>query len=165
MEIISLNAQKRTEMKKRNAALRDAALNPTEVQYLNAHATSTPLGDRAETAAVKATFGEHAYKLAVSSTKSMMGHTFGAAGAIEGMMCTLAISEGRIPPTINLDNLDPGCVELGLDFTPNHAVKKKLQYALSNSFGFGGTNSTVIFNKICFIFLNLDNDIDGFNHS
>jgi 3-oxoacyl-[acyl-carrier-protein] synthase II len=129
-------------------ALEDAKINPDQVGYINAHGTSTPAGDVEESRAIARLFPNGKKHLHVSSTKSMTGHLLGAAGAIEGMMCTMAIFDSRIPPTINLDNLDPGCVELGLDFTANRAVEKKIQYALSNSFGFGGTNASLIFGKI-----------------
>ena len=112
--------------------------------YINAHGTSTPLGDAAETKAIKEVFGEHAYELAISSTKSVMGHTFGAAGAIEAMMCVLAIHHGVLPPTINYENPDPDC---DLDYVPNQARKQDVEVALSNAFGFGGTNATLVFRK------------------
>ena len=122
------------------AALRRAGVEPERVGYINAHGTSTPLGDAAETKAIKDVFGEHAYRLAVSSTKSMMGHTFGAAGAVEAMMCVLALHEGVLPPTINYVNPDPDC---DLDYVPNEARKADVRLALSNSFGFGGQNAVV----------------------
>jgi 3-oxoacyl-[acyl-carrier-protein] synthase II len=125
-------------------ALRDAAMNPEEVQYLNAHATSTPLGDRAETVAMKRAFGEHAYKMAVSSTKSMTGHLLGAAGVLEAVFSILAIRDGVAPPTINYRTPDPDC---DLDYVPNVARQLKIDVALSNSFGFGGTNGTLIFRR------------------
>jgi len=124
------------------AALRDARLNPDQVDYLNAHATSTPMGDIAECLAMKAVFGDHAYRIAVSSTKSMTGHLLGAAGGIEAIFSILALRDQVAPPTINLDNPDPQC---DLDFVPNHARQMKINVALSNSFGFGGTNGTLIF--------------------
>jgi 3-oxoacyl-[acyl-carrier-protein] synthase II len=126
-------------------ALKDAAVNPAGVQYLNAHATSTELGDRAETVAVKRTFGEHAGKLAVSSTKSMTGHLLGAAGAVEAIFCVLAIRDQVAPPTINLQNPGEGC---DLDYVPNVARQMPIEVALSNSFGFGGTNGSLIFRKL-----------------
>jgi 3-oxoacyl-[acyl-carrier-protein] synthase II len=126
-------------------ALRDAALNPQDVHYLNAHATSTPLGDRAETAAIKQAFGAHAYKLAVSSTKSMTGHLLGAAGVLEAVMCVLAIRDQVAPPTINYVTPDPDC---DLDFVPNTARQTRIDVAMSNSFGFGGTNGTVILRRL-----------------
>jgi 3-oxoacyl-[acyl-carrier-protein] synthase II len=129
-------------------ALKDAAINPDEVGYVNAHGTSTPAGDVEEARAIRKLFPNGPKHLHVSSTKSMTGHLLGAAGALESMFSVLAIREGKIPPTINLDNLDPGCVELGLDFTANRAVDKKIKYALSNSFGFGGTNASLIFGAV-----------------
>ncbi len=125
-------------------ALRDAGLAATEVQYLNAHATSTPLGDRAETVAIKRAFGDHAYRLAVSSTKSMTGHLLGAAGVLEAIFCVLAIRDGVAPPTINYRTPDPHC---DLDFVPNEARAMKIDVAVSNSFGFGGTNGTLVFRR------------------
>ena len=125
-------------------ALKDASMNPSEVQYINAHATSTPLGDRAETFAMKRAFGDHAKKLAVSSTKSMTGHLLGAAGVVEAIFSLLAIRDGIVPPTINLHKPDPDC---DLDYVPNTARKMKVDVALSNSFGFGGTNGSVIFRR------------------
>lgn len=125
-------------------ALRDAKLNPEQVDYLNAHATSTPLGDRAETLAIKGAFGEHARRLAVSSTKSMTGHLLGAAGVLEAVFCVLAIRDRVAPPTINLDNPDPDC---DLDYVPGQARQMNLDIAMSNSFGFGGTNGTLVFRR------------------
>lgn len=125
-------------------ALRDAQLNPTDVQYVNAHATSTDLGDLAETIAIKRCFGDHAYKLAISSTKSMTGHLLGAAGAVEAIFAILALRDQVVPPTINLDNPGEGC---DLDFVPHTARQMKLDVVLSNSFGFGGTNGTLIFRR------------------
>jgi len=125
-------------------ALRDAGLAASEVQYLNAHATSTPLGDRAETVAIKRAFGDHAYRLAVSSTKSMTGHLLGAAGVLEAIFCVLAIRDGVAPPTINYRTPDPDC---DLDFVPNEARPMKIDIAVSNSFGFGGTNGTLVFRR------------------
>jgi 3-oxoacyl-[acyl-carrier-protein] synthase II len=124
------------------AALARAGVEPTEVGYINAHGTATPLGDAAETKAIKDVFGEHAYKLAVSSTKSMMGHTFGAAGAIEAVLSVLAVRDGVLPPTINYREPDPAC---DLDYVPNAARKMRIGVAMSNSFGFGGTNATLVF--------------------
>jgi 3-oxoacyl-[acyl-carrier-protein] synthase II len=123
------------------AALQRAGLEPEDVDYINAHGTSTPLGDLAETKAIKDVFGAHAYELAVSSTKSMMGHTFGAAGAIEAMMCILAIRDGVLPPTINYEVPDPEC---DLDYVPNEARKAEVKVALSNAMGLGGHNGCVI---------------------
>jgi 3-oxoacyl-[acyl-carrier-protein] synthase II len=125
-------------------ALRDAALNPSDIQYINAHATSTPLGDKAETAAIKATFGAHAHQVAVSSTKSMTGHLLGAAGVLEAIFSILAIRDKVAPPTINYRTPDPDC---DLDFVPNTARQMPIDVALSNSFGFGGTNGTLIFRR------------------
>jgi 3-oxoacyl-[acyl-carrier-protein] synthase II len=127
------------------AALRRANVAPERVGYLNAHGTSTPLGDLAETRAIKQVFGKHAYELAVSSTKSMMGHTFGAAGAIEAMMCVLAIHEGVIPPTINYRNPDPDC---DLDYVPNEAREAVIDVALSNAMGLGGHNGCVLVGRV-----------------
>lgn len=126
-------------------ALRDAGLNGNEVQYINAHGTSTPAGDIAETQAMQTVFGEHASKLAVSSTKSMVGHLLGAAGAVEAIFSILAIRDSVAPPTINLDNPDEGCT---LDYVPNQARSMKIDISLSNSFGFGGTNGTLIFRRV-----------------
>jgi 3-oxoacyl-[acyl-carrier-protein] synthase II len=126
-------------------ALKDGALNPQDVQYLNAHATSTELGDLAETVATKRTFGDHAYKLAVSSTKSMTGHLLGAAGAVEAIFSILAIRDQVAPPTINLDNPGEGC---DLDYVPHTARPTSIEVALSNSFGFGGTNGSLVFRKL-----------------
>jgi 3-oxoacyl-[acyl-carrier-protein] synthase II len=125
-------------------ALRDAALNADAIQYINAHATSTPLGDRAETAAIKGAFGAQAYQVAVSSTKSMTGHLLGAAGVLEAIFSILAIRDNVAPPTINYHTPDPDC---DLDFVPNTARQMKIDVALSNSFGFGGTNGTLIFRR------------------
>jgi 3-oxoacyl-[acyl-carrier-protein] synthase II len=124
--------------------LSDAGVAPQEVDYVNAHGTSTPAGDRMETVALKAVFGEHARKLSISSTKSMMGHLLGAAGGVESAITALAIQRGMIPPTINLHNPDPEC---DLDYVPNEARKADLRYALNNSFGFGGTNACLLFKK------------------
>jgi len=126
-------------------ALQDAKLNPSDVQYVNAHATSTELGDKAETIALKRCFGEHAKKFAVSSTKSMTGHLLGAAGAVEAIFSILAIRDQVAPPTINLDNPGEGC---DLDYVPKVARRMPIRVALSNSFGFGGTNGSVIFRAL-----------------
>ncbi len=126
-------------------ALADAGLNTTDVDYINAHGTSTPAGDLAETEAIKATFGDHARQLAISSTKSMTGHLLGAAGGVEALFSVLAVYHGVLPPTINYDTPDPEC---DLDYVPNEARNRQVNVALSNSFGFGGTNATVVFKKI-----------------
>jgi len=125
-------------------AIKDAGIAPEEIDYINAHGTSTPVGDKSETTAIKATFGDHAYKLAVSSTKSMTGHLLGAAGGIESVILALTLQQGVIAPTINLDRQDP---ELDLDYVPNEARKASVHTALSNSFGFGGHNATIIMRK------------------
>jgi 3-oxoacyl-[acyl-carrier-protein] synthase II len=127
------------------AALRRAGVEPERVGYINAHGTSTPLGDAAETRAIKQVFGDHAYKLAVSSTKSELGHCFGAAGAIEAMMCVLALQEGVIPPTINYEIPDPQC---DLDYVPNEARHVQVEVALSNAMGLGGHNGCVLFGRV-----------------
>ena len=123
-------------------ALDDAGVSPEDIDYINAHGTSTPAGDVIETRAVKEVFGEHAQRLAISSTKSMIGHTLGAAGGIEAILCVLAIRDGIAPPTINLENPSPDC---DLDYVPNIAREMKIDLALSNSFGFGGTNGSLVF--------------------
>ncbi len=125
-------------------ALRDGGIEPEAVDYINAHGTSTKLNDLNETKAIKKLFGEHAYKLAISSTKSMTGHLLGATGALESIVCILAINNSIIPPTINLDEPDPEC---DLDYTPKVAAEKNIEYALTNTFGFGGHNSTLLFKK------------------
>ena len=126
------------------AALDRAGIEPERVGYINAHGTSTPLGDAAETKAIKDVFGDHAYNLAVSSTKSVMGHCFGAAGAIEAMMCVLAVYEGVLPPTINYENPDPVC---DLDYVPNESRKVDVDVALSNAMGLGGHNACVLIGR------------------
>ena len=126
------------------AALRRSDIEPTEVGYINAHGTSTPLGDAAETRALKDVFGDHAYRLAVSSTKSVTGHCFGAAGAIEAMMCTLALHHGVLPPTINYRTPDPEC---DLDYVPNEARRVQVDVALSNAMGLGGHNGCVLLRR------------------
>lgn len=125
-------------------AIRDAGIQPADIGYINAHGTSTQVGDVAEVAAVKEVFSEHAFKLAMSSTKSMTGHLLGAAGAVEAIFSVLAIRDGVLPPTINLDNPDEGC---DLDFVASGAREVDIRVALSNSFGFGGTNGTLIFQR------------------
>jgi 3-oxoacyl-[acyl-carrier-protein] synthase II len=127
------------------AAMHDARVAPEQVGYLNAHGTSTPQGDLAETLAIKRAFGDHAYKTMVSSTKSMTGHLLGAAGGVEAIISVLALRDGVIPPTINLDNPGEGC---DLDYVPNVAREKKIDVAVSNGFGFGGTNGTLVFKRI-----------------
>jgi 3-oxoacyl-[acyl-carrier-protein] synthase II len=122
-------------------ALKDARLNPADIQYINAHGTSTPVGDRIETIAIKAVFGDAAYKVAVSSTKSMTGHLLGAAGGLETAICALAIKNSILPPTTNYETPDPEC---DLDYIPNKARPMQVQHALSNSFGFGGTNACLV---------------------
>ena len=126
-------------------ALKDARLAPSEVDYINAHGTSTPAGDAAESQAIEAVFGDHAMKVAVSSTKSMTGHLLGAAGGVEAIFSVLAIRDNIAPPTINLDNQDPAC---RLDYVPNQARSMPINVTLSNSFGFGGTNGTLIFKRV-----------------
>jgi len=126
------------------AALRDAGIGPTEVQYINAHGTSTPYNDKFETLAIKRVFGDHARRLAVSSTKSMTGHLLGAAGGIEAIATLLALHHGVLPPTINYETPDPDC---DLDYVPNQARKQAIDVAMSNAFGFGGTNATLAFRR------------------
>jgi 3-oxoacyl-[acyl-carrier-protein] synthase II len=126
-------------------ALERAGLEPGQVGYINAHGTSTPLGDAAETRAIKEVFGEHAYRLAVSSTKSVTGHCFGAAGAIEAMMCVLAVRDGVLPPTMNYEHTDPEC---DLDYVPNEARKVQVEIALSNAMGLGGHNGCVLVGRV-----------------
>ena len=125
-------------------AITDAGIRPDQVQYINAHGTSTPPNDRIETMAIKRLFGDHAPKLAISSTKSMIGHLLGAAGAVEAGITSLVVERGVLPPTINYDTPDPDC---DLDYVPNKMRKAEIQYALSNSFGFGGTNASLLFKK------------------
>jgi 3-oxoacyl-[acyl-carrier-protein] synthase II len=125
-------------------AVRSAGIGFEEVDYINAHGTSTPVGDVSETTAIKKTFGDHAYKLAVSSTKSMTGHLLGAAGGVEAVICALTLRDGIIAPTINLDNQDPDC---DLDYVPNEARKADVKVAMSNSFGFGGPNASIVMKK------------------
>lgn len=128
-----------------NMAIRDAGLNPTDIQYVNAHGTSTEVNDRVETVACKSVFGENAMKVPVSSTKSMMGHLIAAAGVSEAIVCLMAIRDGVLPPTINYENPDPKC---DLDYIPNHARESKIRYALSNSFGFGGQNVSLVVSSL-----------------
>lgn len=125
-------------------ALDNANLKPEDIDYINAHGTSTPLGDKAETIALKTVFNDHAYNVSISSTKSQLGHSLGASGGIEAILSTKAILESRIPPTINLNDPDPDC---DLDYTPNTSKQRDIQYAMSNSFGFGGHNASIILRK------------------
>ena len=126
------------------SAIKDAGIITSEIQYVNAHGTSTPYNDRIETLAIKKCFGEHAQKLAISSTKSMTGHLLGAAGGLEAGISALAVRHQIVPPTINLENPDPEC---DLDYVPNEKRTLSINYALSNSFGFGGTNASLIFKR------------------
>ena len=125
-------------------ALDDAKIAPEAIDYINAHGTSTPMNDKFETMAIKTTFGEHAYHLAVSSTKAMTGHMLGATGGVEAVACVKALEEGVIPATINYREADPEC---DLDIVPNEARHQEIEYALSNSLGFGGHNAAIIFKK------------------
>ena len=125
-------------------ALNDAGIEPTSIDYINAHGTSTPYNDKFETKAIRETFGDHAAKLAVSSTKSMTGHALGAAGGIEAVFCVKVLNEGVLPPTINYETPDPDC---DLDYVPNEPREAEVNYVLSNSFGFGGTNASLVFKK------------------
>jgi len=127
------------------AAIEDAGITPTQVDYINAHGTSTYLNDKNETMAIKRVFKDHAYELAVSSTKSMTGHLLGAAGAVEAIFSVLAIKDQIAPPTINLDNPDEGC---DLNYVPHHLQKRRIDYVLSNSLGFGGTNGSLLFKRV-----------------
>jgi len=124
--------------------MKDAGIKPEQVGYINAHGTSTDIGDRLETVAIKNAFGDHAYKVAVSSTKSMTGHLLGGAGGLEAGITVMALRDGILPPTMNLDHPDVDC---DLDYVPNHARKANVEYALSNSFGFGGTNGSLLFRR------------------
>jgi 3-oxoacyl-[acyl-carrier-protein] synthase II len=123
-------------------ALRRAKLNPEDIDYINAHGTSTPLGDEIELGAVKRLFGEHSYKVSMSSTKSAIGHLLGAAGSVEAIFSILAMRDGVAPPTLNLENPSEGC---DIDLVPKQAKERQIRHALSNSFGFGGTNASLIF--------------------
>ncbi|HWR00576.1 MAG TPA: beta-ketoacyl-ACP synthase II [Chlorobaculum sp.] len=127
-----------------NNAMKMAGITPDQIDYINTHGTSTPLGDIAEVAAIKKVFGEHAYKLSISSTKSMTGHLLGAAGVVESIACILALQNQTVPPTINCENQDP---QIDLDVTPNKPNERKIEYALNNGFGFGGHNGCLIFRK------------------
>lgn len=128
-----------------SAALKDAEVDPSVIDYINAHGTSTPLGDAAETTAIKSVFGEHAKKLSVSSTKSQLGHLLGASGGVELVLCMLALRDQVVPPTINYDTPDPKC---DLDYTPNQSRERQLKVAMSNSFGFGGHNGSVVVGQL-----------------
>jgi 3-oxoacyl-[acyl-carrier-protein] synthase II len=143
--ITAPDEQGRGACKAMDLALRDARLSPDQVDYINAHGTSTPLGDQAEVRAVKSTFGPHAKKLAISSTKSQLGHLLGASGGVEAVITALAIQRNLLPPTINLDNPEP---ELDLDFVPHKARDRKVDHAMSNSFGFGGHNASLLMKKV-----------------
>ena len=125
-------------------AIQDAGIEPERVEYINAHGTSTDLNDKTETLAIKRSFGKFAYKLSISSTKSMTGHALGAAGAIEAIFTALTLERGIIPPTLNLDSPDPEC---DLNYTPNVMVKRSVEYAMSNSFAFGGQNVSLLFRR------------------
>jgi 3-oxoacyl-[acyl-carrier-protein] synthase II len=127
-----------------SSAIKDANLDVNSIDYINAHATSTQANDQAETRGIKTVFGERAYKIPISSTKSMIGHSIGAAGGIEGVVCALAIEHQFIPPTINLTDKDSAC---DLDYVPNQGRNAKLDHVLSNSFGFGNCNACVVFSK------------------
>ena len=127
-----------------NRAIKDAGISPEQIGYINAHGTSTPYNDKFETLAIKKVFGEHAYKMAVSSTKSMTGHALGAAGGIEAVISILAMTKNTLPPTINYENPDPDC---DLDYIPNEPRQAEVEFVLSNSFGFGGTNACLIFKR------------------
>ena len=128
-------------------ALRDAELQPEDIDYINAHGTSTPLGDTVELKAIQSLFGEHAYKMNISSTKSMTGHLLGATAAIEALACVMAITRGVIPPTINVENIDLE-IDPNLNLTLGVAQHREVHCALSNTFGFGGHNSSIIFRKM-----------------
>lgn len=129
-------------------AIEQAGLKPEDIHYVNAHGTSTPAGDTEEAKAIAKLFPNAKNHLHVSSTKSMTGHLLGAAGALEALFSILAVKDGKIPPTINLENMDPECQALGIDFTANRMVSKRVDNAISNSFGFGGTNASLIFGKV-----------------
>jgi 3-oxoacyl-[acyl-carrier-protein] synthase II len=125
-------------------ALEDAGIAPEDVDYINAHGTSTPLNDVSETLAIKSVFGEYAYRVPISSVKSMIGHGLGAAGGMESVIAVRAIQEGIIPPTVNYENPDPAC---DLDYVPNQARRAEIRYVLKNSFGFGGQNACLVFKR------------------
>lgn len=126
-------------------ALEDAGLQPEQIDYINAHGTSTPLNDKSETQAIKTVFGETAYAIPISSTKSMTGHLLGASGALEAVICVQVLQEQILPPTINYEHPDPEC---DLDYVPNHPRPHKVRHVMSNSFGFGGHNATLIFSQV-----------------
>jgi len=126
------------------AAFRDAGIGPSDIEYINAHGTSTPLNDQYETEAIKAVFGAHCSRLAVSSTKSMTGHLLGATGSVETIITAKALETGILPPTINLDHPDPAC---DLDYVPHQARQRDIRIAMSNTFGFGGVNAVIILKK------------------
>jgi 3-oxoacyl-[acyl-carrier-protein] synthase II len=130
-----------------NMAIEDAGLKPEDIDYINVHGTSTGLGDKAEAIAIKEVFKEHAYKLSISSTKSMTGHLLGGAGAIESIACVLAMQNNLVPPTINFQTPDPD-IDPRLDITPNKAKEKTINAALNNTFGFGGHNASIVFKKL-----------------
>jgi 3-oxoacyl-(acyl-carrier-protein) synthase len=125
-------------------ALADAGLSVQDINYINAHGTSTPLNDKSETQAIKTVFGEHAYNIPISSTKSMTGHLLGAAGALEAVICVETLQDDMLPPTINYETPDPEC---DLDYVPNHARPATVQHIMSNSFGFGGHNASIILSR------------------
>jgi 3-oxoacyl-[acyl-carrier-protein] synthase II len=127
------------------AALKRAGVTPEDVDYVNAHATSTPVGDPVEIEALKSCFGGHAYEMSVSSTKSATGHLLGAAGAAEAIFTVLSVRDGAIPPTLNLESPDAGC---DLDLVPHQPKERRVRHALSNSFGFGGTNASLVFGRV-----------------
>jgi 3-oxoacyl-[acyl-carrier-protein] synthase II len=127
-------------------ALKSSRLNPEQISYINAHATSTPLGDMIEINSIKKVFGDHVKKLSVSSTKSMLGHQLGASGGVEALICSLIVGKGVIPPTINYETPDPNCN--GMDFVPNEAKEKNIDNVMSNSFGFGGHNVSIVLGKV-----------------
>ena len=127
-----------------DASLKDASLNPEAINYINAHGTSTKINDATETIAIKRSFGSAAENVSISSTKSMVGHLLGGAGAFESMVCLMSIKDGVIPPTINLDSPDEEC---DLNYTPNNSIEKDISYAMTNSFGFGGHNAVLVFSK------------------
>jgi len=144
-DIVQPEPEGRGAARAMQAALKCAGLNPEDIDYINAHGTSTYLGDIAETKAIKSVFGSHAYKLAVSSTKSAIGHLLGASGGVEAIACIMALRSQTLPPTINLDNPDPEC---DLDYVPNQARDARVRIAMNNSFGFGGHNTCVILRAI-----------------